>query len=160
MGDGSSYRFDYDFEDMLQAYPWSEADTFQNLTVMPCASYMAKTEAGWNRNFLTEAEETAVPEGITMEIAEQTAEEIVARFCNRSGAEWGYGHAFSLQVLLEDTWYSVPAEQEMCFTEELMVLQDGGEQTETYRLTPYGDLPAGIYRIVSTEDLWVEFEIG
>ena len=45
---------------------------------MPCASYMAKTEAGWNRNFLTVAEEKPVPEGITMEIEKQ--KKIVAEF--------------------------------------------------------------------------------
>ena len=145
---------------LLADYPFELRQESENLMLMPCAAYMAKTEAGWNLNFLTEAEDKPVPEGITMEIEKQKKDEIIAVFHNRSGEEWGFGHAFSLQVLLDGQWYYVPAEDgNYAFTEELLVVPNGESRQETYHLEVYGTLFPGIYRIVSTEGLWVEFEI-
>ena len=158
--DGKTYRFDYNFEKLLADYPFELRQESENLMLMPCAAYMAKTEAGWNLNFLTEAEDKPVPEGITMEIEKQKKDEIIAVFHNRSGEEWGFGHAFSLQVLLDEQWYYVPAEDgNYAFTEELLIVPNGESQQETYHLEVYGTLFPGFYRIVSTEGLWVEFEI-
>lgn len=159
-GDGKTFRFDYDFETLLTGYSWELEQEYENLMLMPCAAYMAKTEAGWNRNFLTAAEEKPVPEGITMEIEKQKNDEIIAVFHNRSGEEWGFGHAFSLQVLLDEQWYYVPAEDgNYAFTEELLIVPNGESREEPYHLDVYGTLFPGIYRIVSTEGLWVEFEM-
>lgn len=159
MDDGAAYKLEYDFGELLETYPWSEADTFSSLSVMPCASHMARTEAGWNRNFLTPAAELPIPEGITMELTAQTEDSLTVRYENRSGAEWGYGYSFQLQALLEETWYVLPAEQEMMFNDLLLLVPDGGEAEETYNLSPYGKLPAGTYRLVAESGLWAEFEV-
>lgn len=157
-GDGAAYRMDYDFSRLLEKYQWEDSDTFQSLAVMPCASHIAKTEAGWNRNCLTEATEPQWPTDITLELVDQTQEALTVRFFNNSTEEWGYGYAFHLQVLLEDQWYEIPAERELSFIEIMVVLKAGAVQTETYDLTAYGQLPNGIYRLVTDSGPWVEFE--
>lgn len=157
--DGSTYEFDYDFEAFLSDYPWSNLDEFRMLTVMPCASYMAKTEAGWNKNFLTPAAEAPWPNGIGIELVEQTDEAVTVRLVNNSGEDWGFGYAFHVDVLLDGQWYTIPAEEEMAFVEVLLMLPQDGDHVEIYNLEPYGDLPAGIYRLVTDGGLWVEFEI-
>ena len=157
--EGRAYRFDYDFETLLQEYTWESMDTFQSLTVMPCASYAAKTERGWNPFFLSVSEPGSAPAGITMELADQTQEQVTVRFTNQSGEDWGYGYAYRLDVQLSGVWYQVPAEQEMAFIEILCMLPDGGSVEEPCALTPYGELPAGTYRVVM-ENLTAEFEIA
>lgn len=159
MDDGTSYEMDYDFETLLADYPWTDSDTFRSLTIMPCADHMAKTEAGWNRNFLTPAAEPEWPDQIDVTLMEQTEKTLTLQLANHSGSEWGYGYAFHVDVLLEDRWYTIPAEEEMAFIEILLMLPDQVSQKETYDLTPYGHLPAGDYRLVTEGGPWVEFEI-
>lgn len=158
-GDGMTYKMDYDFEKLLADYPWSDLDEFQTLTVMPCASHMAKTEVGWNPRFLTNAIEPEQPKGVTAELVEQTADGLTVSLKNHSGEDWGYGYAFHVDVLLDEQWYNIPAEEEMAFVEVLMMVPDGVETEETYSLKPYGKLPAGTYRLVTDGGLWLEFEI-
>lgn len=157
--DGSAYKLDYDFEKLLKAYPWSHLDEFQTLTIMPCASRMAKTEAGWNVHFLTPAQEPMWPDQVGIELVEQDAEGITVRLVNNSEEDWGFGYAFHVDVLLDGQWYTIPAEQEMAFVEVLLMLPQNGDHKETYSLKPYGELPAGIYRLVTDGGLWVEFEV-
>ena len=171
MGDGSVYAFDYDFEAFRQRYDFGEPDEFQTLTVMPCASHVAKSETGWNKAFLTEAELPAAQKSpsallaggqpkssLSVTLTEQREKEITVEFTNLDDPECGYGYAYSLQVLLDGKWYSVPAEQEMAFIEILVHIPVGGSKEETFSLEPYGDLPAGLYRVL-TNGLTVEFSI-
>lgn len=157
--DGSAYRLDCDFDALLSGYDWDDLDTFRSLSVMPCASQISKTEAGWNRSFLTPAADPQWPEGITLELLDQSPEALTVRFSNASEDEWDYGYAFQLQVLLEDQWYDIPSEQELSFIEVSVILPAGVSQTETYDLTLYGDLPDGTYRLVTDSGLWVTFEL-
>lgn len=154
---GEVYKFDYDFEALLSDYPWSEPDEFTNLTVMPGAKYVAKTDDGWNTAFMTEAEPLTPPQGITMQ-AQVEGDQITAQFINNTSEEWGYGYDFGLRVLVDDVWYYVPADQEMAFCEVLMLLQPGETSEETYSLSPYGKLPSGTYQFV-TQNLAAEFAV-
>ena len=171
MGDGTAYEFDYDFEAFRQRYAFGEPDEFQTLTVMPCASHVAKSETGWNKAFLTEAElpvaqksPSALLAGgqpkssLSATLMGQTEKEITVEFTNLGDPDCGYGYAYSLQVLLDGKWYSVPAEQEMAFIEILVHVPVGGSKEENFSLEPYGDLPAGTYRVL-TNGLTVEFSI-
>ena len=158
MDNGGVYRLDYDFAALQKNQAWEEADEFSSLTVMPCASRVAKTAAGWNPFFLTPASRQEAPSGITMELADQTVEDVTVRFTNRSGAEWGYGYAYGLQVRLDGTWHEIPAEREMAFPEILMLLPDGESAEQTCSLIPYGSLPSGVYRVVM-EKLTAEFAV-
>ena len=157
-GTGNTYTFDYDFDAFLQTHPWDEPDAFSNLAVMPCANFVAKTENGWNKAFLTEAEPLDPPEGVFVTEALTTDNEIIMEFTNQSGEEWGYGYDYGLRVLLDEAWYYVPAEREMAFIEILCMLPDGVSTSETYSLEPYGFLPAGEYRLV-TQGLFADFTV-
>ena len=158
MGDGNVYTFDYDFEALRQRYAFDEADEFQTLTVMPCASHVAKSESGWNKAFLTEANEPQAPAGVTAVLTNQTTETITAEFTNGSDEDWGYGYAYSVQVLLDGTWYDIPAEQDMAFIEVLLMIPVGGSAEEEFFLKSYGDLPSGAYRVLSN-GLTIEFSV-
>lgn len=155
---GKTYTFEYDFEAFLDEHPWDEADTFHDLAIMPCADLVAKTPSGWNTEFLTPADEpVADASGIVMDM--QLEEDLIqVQFTNNGAEEWGYGYDYGLHVLLNGTWYFVPAEQEMAFIEVLCMLPVGATSQETYSLAPYGDLPAGTYRFV-TQGLAAEFTV-
>ena len=158
LDDGTAYKFDYDFPSLLERCDWREPDRFSSLSVMPCASHVAKTEAGWNSKFLTPAGDLgeAVP-GVSMEIAERSDDSILVRYTNNSGGEWEYGLYYGLQVQLDGQWYEVPAEEPVAVPDIAMVIPDGMSIEESYRLVPYGDLPAGTYRLAA-EHMAVEFE--
>ena len=152
---GKVYAFDYDFEALLSDHPWEAPDEFHSLDLMPCAALVAKTAKGWNPGFLTEAQEPVPPSGITM-TAQFDADQVAVEFENDSAEEWGYGYDYGLEVLLGDTWYYVPSEQEMSFISLLCMLAPGGSSQETYSLAHYGTLPPGTYRFV-TQGLTAEF---
>ena len=156
MGDGSVYEFDYDFEALRQQYDFGEPDEFKSLAVMPCASHVAKSQNGWNKAFLNAASPVETPEHVTVELVEQNAEAITVEITNEGTEDWDYGYAYAVQVLLDGAWYDLPAEQEMSFIEILLMIPQGISTTETYALKPYGELPVGIYRVVSN-GLTIEF---
>lgn len=158
MGDGTTYVFDYDFEVFRERYAFGEPDEFQTLTVMPCASYVAKSESGWNKAFLTEAEEPNVLTGVTARLTDQTSELITAEFLNERNVEWYYGYDYSVQVLLDDVWYTIPPERLVPFVEVLRILPAGGSSKEEFSLESYGNLPVGSYRVFCN-GLTVEFSI-
>jgi len=155
---GEAYRLSYDFEALLQKHDWENWDSFSDLQVMPCASLVAKTDSGWNKSFLSEAEPMTAPEGITMELVSRSDDAIVARFSNNSGEEWTYGLSYRVQVCLDGSWYNVPAEQEYAIISIAMMLPDGKTQEESYNLSFYGQLPSGHYRLAA-ENLSAEFDI-
>ena len=60
----------------------------------------------------------------------------------------GNGGYASLQVCLEDGWYDVPSQFSRYHTDEGHTLPPGENYSSVFPLEPYGDLPAGNYRIV------------
>jgi len=158
MGDGTAYEFDYDFEAFRQRYAFGEPDEFQTLTVMPCASHVAKSENGWNKAFLTEAEDPKAMADVTARLTGQTSELITAEFLNERITEWYYDYGYSVQVLLNDVWYTIPPERLVPIIEALRILPAGGSSEEAFSLAPYGKLPAGLYRVFCN-GLTVEFSI-
>ena len=158
MGDGTVYAFDYDFSALQNRYAFEEPEQFSSLTVLPCVNYLAKTEAGWNSAMLTPTDHIVMQASVTMELVEQTKTHLVVGITNNDDMEWGYGHAFHLETRLDGVWYRIPAEQDMAFTEELMIVETGGTVQERCWIEPYGVLPTGEYRLV-LESLTVPFEI-
>ena len=154
---GEIYEFDYDFENLLSAHPWSEPEVLFNVDLMPCAKYVACTQKGWNAAFMTEAQPLISPEGIEMQLQLDGTDAKVF-FINSTDEEWGYGLDFGLQVLVDDVWYIVPAEEEIGFCMVLMLLPPGESAEQTYSLASYGELPAGTYRFV-TQQLSSEFTV-
>jgi len=159
MGDGSTYAFDYDFTAFQNRYTFEEPEQFSTLTVLPCVDNLAKLETGWNSALLSPAETVDSQQSVTMELTEQTESHLVVAIHNHSDTEWGYGHAFHLEVQLDDGWYRIPAEQEIAFTEELLIVEAGDTAQERCWIEPYGTLPPGTYRLV-LQGMTVSFHIA
>ena len=70
--------------------------------------------------------------------------EIVIR--NHSGKEWIYGRGYSLEVLIDGVWYSVPG-NEFSVAADGTGLPAGTEHRIVIPLERFGDLPAGTYRL-------------
>ena len=167
-GDGTAYSFDFDFGRLEQAYQWKDKREFYDFSVFPCARYLTQDENGWNSMLLTPAEEpeppggstmepeppggsTIEPEppgGITMALESWDKDKVSVIITNNSGAEWMYGEHYILNVLLDGSWYTVPAiPGHWAFNDIGLIVQNGEEQEKTYDLTMYGELPAGTYRL-------------
>ena len=96
--------------------------------------------------------------GVTARLTGQTSELITAEFLNERITEWYYGYDYSVQVLLNDVWYTIPPERLVPIIEVLRILPAGGSSKEAFSLEPYGNLPAGLYRVFCN-GLTVEFSI-
>jgi len=149
---GAAYRFDFDFAKLEQDYPWSDKREFSFFSVLPCARLLAQDESGWSSALLTPVSEPNPPDGVSMTLVSWDKDEVTVTIANDSGAEWSYGEHYVLQVLLSGVWYDVPAVPgNWAFNDIAYIILDGGRQDKTYHLGMYGDLPAGTYRLVSSE---------
>lgn len=155
--DGSVYKFDYDFSKLKDAYEWEDVT---ESAYYPNQYYLARNEGQWYAKFLTPAESKPAPEDITLSISAVEDGRIIALLTNASSEEWVYGESFSLDVLLDGVWYSVPTEPSVNwgFIDLAYILPAGEARTEHYNLGMFGDLPAGTYRLV-VEGLTAEFTL-
>lgn len=157
--DGTVYSFVHDMETLLNSYEWESQDTWYSTSILPCARYLSVNESGWDSTMLTPAGELTAPSDISMVLIEQTEDTLTVELSNTGTEEWCYGEYFSIQVLIDGTWYEVPVQPgDWAFNDIVHILQAGDTQTQTYDLTMYGELPVGNYRLV-VENLVVEFEI-
>lgn len=158
--DGTAYRFNYDFEALEADYEWTSKDTWPTISVMPCAYYLTLDDSGWNSAILSPAKDVSAPENVTAELISQTEEKLTVALTNTGTEEWCYGVYYYLDVLLDGTWYSVPATPgNWGFVDIGIILPAGKTQNETYDLTMYGNLPAGQYRLMADQCIPVEFAI-
>ena len=104
---------------------------------------------GWDRDHLSPSVDLAAPEGIEMVLDSWGSDTVTATFTNNSGTEWFFGEYFVLQVLLGDVWYDIPPEDDVAFLDVAYTLQPGDVQEQEYNIAPFGDLPAGTYRITA-----------
>lgn len=158
-GNGKVYEFDYDFEKFRREYDFEEPDEFRVLTVLPCMNYLAKTKNGWNTAVLTLSDFKPVEQPVNAVLIEQTKTHLTIELTNNGAEEWCYGHAFWLETEIDGKWYRIPAEQDVAFTEEGLLVAAGDTAEECCWIEPYGDLPAGTYRLVFYQNLSVEFTI-
>ena len=158
--DGSVYEFDFDFTALEEDYEWEYSHAPSSLSSMPCGRLLSEGPAGWVADHLSPASERTSPEGISMVLNEQTSEKVTVKLSNRGDTEWMYGEYFSLQVLLNDGWYSVPVldDKNYGFTDIGIILPAGESREESYSLSMYGALPEGTYRLV-VEGMSVEFSL-
>lgn len=158
--DGSVYEFDFDFESVLSEYDFSELWSGDGILSVPCAKYLVLDENGWNKTYLSVAEDKESPGGIELEITYDGEGQIHAVYRNNGTEEWDFGAYYSLQANLDGEWYTVPSspEQNFGFVDIGYMLESGGEWETTYSLEMYGELPAGLYRIVAY-GLTAEFTI-
>ena len=158
--DGEVYEFDFDFDDLLTDYAFTEEWSRPDGRALPCMWYLVQDENGWNADLMNPAAEPEAPDRITVEI-DYTGETIEATFRNDGTEPWGFGTYWSLQVNLGGVWYEVPTSpvSNWGFPDIGYELAAGGTWDETYHMEMYGDLPAGQYRFYAfgvTDEFTVE----
>ena len=164
--DGEVYTFNFDFE-TLRYFPWEEARrSSPSFAHFPNSRFLTKDDAGWNNTLMSlsrPVEESMRDDidGITMTLVDWNSEKVNVVISNaRYGRNefWGYGEHFTLDVLLDNQWYSVPPPQSIDFIDIGLSVCAGGEEQHTFWISNFGDLPSGTYRIVSY-GLYVIFDL-
>ena len=149
---GDVYKFNFDFNKLLQDHDWESRAVFQSISSFPNAHLFTRDENGWNSTFLTAAREPDPPEGISMILNSWDEDQVSVYISNNTDAEWMYGQHYSLHVLIDDDWYDVPLiPGGGAFTDIGLIVPANDVQTQIYNLFyTYGDdLPAGTYRLVA-----------
>ena len=148
--DGTAYSFNFDFKKLEEDYPWADTSEFASFSLFPCARFLTQDENGWNSTLLTPAGELDAPDGVTMALNSWDNDTVSVNIANNSGMEWMYGEYYSLQVLLDGSWYEIPPiPGHWGFNDIGLIVQDGEVQEKTYYLAMYGKLPEGTYRLVA-----------
>ena len=159
--DGSVYEFDFDFSSLETDFQWEPSfKEIKSISAMPCGRLLSEGPDGWIVKHLSPADELPPPEGISIVLKEQTTDHLTVELTNSSGTDWCYGEYFSLQVLLNGAWYSVPVldDKNYAFIDIGIILPAGKSQSKSYSLNSYGTLPTGTYRLV-VEGMSVEFNM-
>jgi len=147
---GRAYRFNFDFERLQQDYNWTSVDIFSSFTVFPNARLFSQGENGWDSRFLIPAPPITQPDGITMTLNSWDENTVSVDITNNTEIEWMYGESYVLQVFLDDTWYEIPTDGgNWAFTAEGLIVSAGETIEHIYHLQMYGNLPAGMYRLVA-----------
>lgn len=157
--DGEAYRFDYDFGTLSDKYDWEDERVFSTV-VMPCAHIICRDGDKWYADRLSPpyAYEEA-PDYISAEFVGQTEDTVTVKYTNNGSEDWMYGLHFSVDVLLNGEWYSVPTiTGNWTFYNIGLILKPEQPQEEVYNLYMYGELPSGQYRI-SANGCTVEFAV-
>ena len=158
--DGEAYRFDYDFGTFSDKYDWSDERVFTAAAALPCAHIICRDGDKWYADRLSPPYvDEAAPDYISAELVEQTENTITVKYTNSGSADWMYGLHFSVDVLLDGEWYSVPTiSGNWGFNDIGLILMPEQPREEVYDLSMYGELPPGQYRI-SANGCTVKFEI-
>ena len=158
--DGTAYRFDCDWEALLSGYSWEDERSWPSINALPCARYLVQQGEAWFPDRMTPAEALEAPEGISMALTGREEDTLTVAFVNSRAEEWNYGLYFSIQILLDGVWYSVPPMPESWIIPDIAYIIPAGESWEqTYDITPYGPLPAGQYRLAAA-GMAVEFTVA
>ena len=171
--DGLYYRFWFDFADALDDLGLSFSE--QEIAEFPCAPILFVadhhvTGAAWRAELMTPAPVQTVtpPAGISASPGQWNGSTLTVSFRNDSGAVWGYGSDFTVEVCLDGIWYSLPYAMHDRPIERWLVsytIGDSKSAEQSYDVSAFygvpacrGGLPAGQYRIV-TNGTAVEFEV-
>lgn len=154
--DSSVYKFNYDFS-KLRDYDSELTEYLNDPAYIPCLRYLTQYDNRWYPKFLIPAEQKTAQVGLSMEILSQE-NGVSVRITNNGTKTWDYGEIYSLEVLLDGQWYTVPTlpDKNYGFFAIGYTLHPGSSTEKTYYLDMYGDLPSGIYRLV-VENITAEF---
>lgn len=168
--DGSAYRFDYDFEKLIDSYNWEEKETY-DYSFNPCQRLLCERDGVWYTENMLKSEQVAYlrtsepQKGVSLEISELTEKDgkstISAVIRNDSGEMFHFGKYYYIEVLLDGEWYYAPYLPNRPFAVDDigLLLNDSSSRDMTYSLWYWGNLPAGTYRLV-VYGMTAEFTIG
>ena len=157
-GDGTAYHFKYDFSKLKEkGFSYGSTREVSSVAELPNGFRLVLNKGVWEKTRLTKAQDEASPEGILLQVTARSDETLSLKLENATSKIWTYGEPYTLQVLLDGDWYSVPimTSDLYDFTLVAYILEPGQSKDLSCSLTPYGKLPAGQYRIrkeVSLDD--------
>ena len=129
-------------------YSFPEGWEWEDGCVLPCRRTLALRGGGWNERLLAPSDVTSLCTDVSMTL-DDPSNGLSWTLANLSQYEFSHGnggHAY-LEVCLEDRWYDVPSQFSRVVTFEGHILPPGKSYSSIFSLEPYGDLPAGNYRI-------------
>lgn len=164
LNDGTSYEFELDTSSWENIYDFEYSSEFSDISALPCADCLLRTETGWNFDIMTEAVITEeIPQGITMEPVSADGNSITVRYSNHTDEryDWMYGTSFVIHAENNGKWYSLPtaSDANYGFASIGLVLMPDQPNDETYSTDMYGTLPDGHYRLYAN-GLYVEFDMN
>lgn len=165
LDDGNVYRTDYDFSSVREAWDWDMdshvSSDRRELRYLPNMRIVVQTDTGWNPELMVPSRaDVSGTEGITMEFVGIADKKIQVNLTNHRDAEWCFGESYDIEAFVDGVWYDIPlspGEYNPIPAIGLM-LKPGNTWGKTYALAPYGDLPAGTYRLI-VEGMSVEFTL-
>ena len=162
--DGKKYKFDFDFANVRETYPFMESTDSRYLSGFPCAQQFMLDGDRWNTEFMSPGLEPLDTYDVDYEIIDISDGKVTVRFTNHMEEDYNFGEYFSLQVLTEDVWYDVPLLENMEFYDLDYSISPEQSYEMTYQISRYGNLPGGHYRILNdfgsrVSDLAAEFDL-
>lgn len=143
---GSVYKADIDF-DRITKYTWQDKDE-TSLASFPNMYYIAKRNGEWDKEFL-ERSKKLKSDGVVLKVKSFDGIKLKVNLKNKTKKTLAYGEYFSLQTKIDKKWYQIPAKESVAFIDIAHIIPAGTKVEKTYDLSPYGELPAGEYRIVA-----------
>ena len=145
---GQAFRVEgLDMQALTDLFPdgWKEGKH----NFLPSRQALALCGGSWNERFMVPSDLPSPQTDVSMTL-DDPSNGLSWTLTNLSQYEFFHGNGgyASLQVCLEDGWYDVPSQFSRCHTDEGHTLPPGESYSSVFPLEPYGDLPAGNYRIV------------
>lgn len=165
LNDGTAYKFDLDTSGWAERYTFEQAleHRFSDVSLMPCADYLLRTETGWNFDIMSEAVlNIEAPKDVLLEPVSAEGNSITVRYINNTAENKDliYGTSFAVHAENNGKWYSLPttSNAHYGFASIALILPPEQSQEETYSTDMYGILPDGHYRLYAN-GLAVEFDM-
>lgn len=127
-------------------------ETSESLAALPCRRTLALLSGNWDARFLLPAKEHTQQKDVIMSLVCSESGDLSWTVENHTGRSLSHGNGgyASLEVLLENSWHSLPwvPGSHYGVTDEEYILEPGECFSDDLSWEPYGDhLPDGIYRL-------------
>lgn len=144
---GRAFRVEgLDMQALMDSFPegWEEREGSR----LPSRRALALQGGRWDERFMIPSDLASPQADVSMTLDDPSVG-LSWTLTNLSRYEFFHGNGgwASLQVCLEDGWYDVPSQFSCVVTNEGHILPPGESYSSVFPLEPYGDLPAGNYRI-------------
>lgn len=170
--DGRVYELDFDFSSLLKDYSFKEKRVFEPAESRS-AYWIAKKDGGWDKEKLNPSSKYADriaenysknADGVEFTIVDSSAGKmtLVTRLTNGGTAEFEYGAAWYLEVLLDGDWYYVPErpDRPLFFNMVAYSIMPGYSTEMSINLWNYFPLPDGEYRVSLGDGISAEFSVA
>ena len=161
--DGSVYRFNYDFEALTKReFSFGEREVLRLVGIPGGWMVLKDAEGRWIPERMQPAAEGNPAEKVSLEVTGREGSTLQLELKNGTADCWTYGSYFSVETKLQGVWYNVPmaTAEHVAFFLVAYPLEPGKSETLSCDLNWYGDLPAGLYRIVKSISLDTESAAG